>query len=164
MNHVNVEDINKELKIIKGAVEAPEKQNLMRLRQGWILFLLILAAHSSYCQYPLIKKINQDSVVIMTLQQGREINGSFERINRKIDSLNDTAFYYNKLKFRYDSVYKILHLKQDSINIWQGKYKTSVELFKLRPKSRTYDSEEKFEFAQKIILIAIILIQFNSLR
>ena len=100
----------------------------------------------------------------MTLQQGREINGSFERINRKIDSLNDTAFYYNKLKSRYDSVYKILHLKQDSINIWQGKYKTSVELFKLRPKSRTYDSEEKFEFAQKIILIAIILIQFNSLR
>ena len=100
----------------------------------------------------------------MTLQQGKEINGSFEKMGRKIDSLNDTAFYYNKLKFRYDSVYKILHLKQDSINIWQGKYKTSVELFKLRPKSRTYDSEEKFEFAQKIILIAIILIQFNSLR
>jgi hypothetical protein len=100
----------------------------------------------------------------MTLQQGKEINGSFERMSRKIDSLNDTAFYYNKLKLRYDSVYKTLHFKQDSINIWQGKYKTSVELFKLRPKARTYDSEEKFEFAQKIILIAIILIQFNSLR
>jgi hypothetical protein len=99
----------------------------------------------------------------MTLQQGREINGSFERINRKIDSLNDTAFYYNKLKFRYDSIYKTLHLKQDSINIWEGKYKTTVELFKLRPKARSYDSEEKLEFAQKIILIAIILLQFNTI-
>jgi hypothetical protein len=68
------------------------------------------------------------------------------------------------LKFRYDSVYKTLHLKQDSINIWEGKYKTTVELFKLRPKARSYDSEEKFEFAQKMILILIILVQFNSLK
>ena len=99
----------------------------------------------------------------MTLQQGRNINKSFEKLNNKIDSLKDTAFYYNKLKFRYDSVYKTLHLKQDSINIWQGKYKTSVELFKLRPKARSYDSEEKLEFAQKVILIGIILLQFNTI-
>lgn len=99
----------------------------------------------------------------MTLQQGKEINGSFEKMGRKIDSLNDTAFYYNKLKLSYDSVYKTLHLKQDSINIWQGKYKTSVDLFKLRPKARTYDSEERLEFTQKVILIAIILFQFNTI-
>jgi hypothetical protein len=100
----------------------------------------------------------------MTLQQGREINSSFQVINSKIDLLKDTAVYYNKLKFRYDSVYKTLHLKQDSINIWEGKYKTTVELFKLRPKARSYNSEEKFEFAQKMILILIILVQFNSLK
>ncbi len=100
----------------------------------------------------------------MTLQQGREINSSFQVMNSKIDLLKDTAVYYNKLKFRYDSVYKTLHLKQDSINIWEGKYKTTVELFKLRPKTRSYDSEEKFEFAQKMILILIILVQFNSLK
>jgi hypothetical protein len=100
----------------------------------------------------------------MTLQQGREINSSFQVMNSKIDLLKDTAVYYNKLKFRYDSVYKTLHLKQDSINIWEGKYKTTVELFKLRPKARSYNSEEKFEFAQKMILILIILVQFNSLK
>ena len=100
----------------------------------------------------------------MTLQQGREINSSFQVMNSKIDLLKDTAVYYNKLKFRYDSVYKTLHLKQDSINIWEGKYKTTVELFKLRPKARSYDSEEKLEFAQKMILILIILVQFNSLK
>jgi hypothetical protein len=100
----------------------------------------------------------------MTLQQGREINSSFQVMNSKIDLLKDTAVYYNKLKLRYDSVYKTLHLKQDSINIWEGKYKTTVELFKLRPKARSYDSEEKFEFAQKMILILIILVQFNSLK
>jgi hypothetical protein len=100
----------------------------------------------------------------MTLQQGREINSSFQVMNSKIDLLKDTSVYYNKLKLRYDSVYKTLHLKQDSINIWEGKYKTTVELFKLRPKARSYDSEEKFEFAQKMILILIILVQFNSLK
>ena len=85
----------------------------------------------------------------------------YKTYNDSIELLNNTLTIK---KEKYDSVYKTLHLKQDSINIWQGKYKTSVELFKLRPKARTYDSEEKYEFAQKIILIAIILIQFNSLR
>ena len=85
----------------------------------------------------------------------------YKTYNDSIELLNNTLRIKNE---KYDSVYKTLHLKQDSINIWQGKYKTSVELFKLRPKAKSYDSEEKYEFAQKIILIAIILIQFNSLR
>ena len=84
----------------------------------------------------------------------------FSKAN-SIELLNNTLTIK---KARYDSLFKTLHLKQDSINIWEGKYKTTIELFKLRPKARTYDSEEKYEFAQKIILIAIILIQFNSLR
>jgi hypothetical protein len=92
----------------------------------------------------------------MTIEQGKLINDLYSSYNQKIDSLTIK-------KEKYDSLYKKLHLKQDSINIWESKYQTSVDLFRLRPKARSYDSEEKFEFAQKIILIAIILLQFNTI-
>ncbi len=92
----------------------------------------------------------------MTIEQGKLINDLYSSYNQKIDSLTIK-------KEKYDSLYKKLHLKQDSINIWQSKYQTSVDLFRLRPKARSYASEEKYEFAQKVILIAIILLQFNTI-
>jgi hypothetical protein len=39
-------------------------------------------------QYPIQKVINGDSVVIMTTQQGRDVNAKFERQKRKINELN----------------------------------------------------------------------------
>ena len=133
----------------------------MKLKVNLIVLVLIWVFQSSYCQYPQKRVFRGDSVVILSITQADTINKLYKTYNDSIELLNNTLTIK---KERYDSLFKTLHLKQDSINIWQGKYKTSVELFKLRPKARTYDSEEKYEFAQKIILIAIILIQFNSLR
>ena len=133
----------------------------MKLKVNLIVLVLIWVFQSSYCQYPQKRVFRGDSVVILSITQADTINKLYKTYNDSIELLNNTLTIK---KARYDSLFKTLHLKQDSINIWQGKYKTSVELFKLRPKARTYDSEEKYEFAQKIILIAIILIQFNSLR
>ena len=93
----------------------------------------------------------------MTVEQGKQINDLYSIYNQKIDSLTIKRAIY-------DSLYKKLHLKQDSINIWQGKYQTSVELFRYRPKARTYNSEEKYEFAQKVILMGIILLLFNTIE
>ena len=39
-------------------------------------------------QYPIQKVINGDSVVIMTTQQGRDVNAKFERQKKKINELN----------------------------------------------------------------------------
>ena len=39
-------------------------------------------------QYPIQKVINKDSVVIMTTQQGRDINAKFEKQKKKITELN----------------------------------------------------------------------------
>jgi hypothetical protein len=123
--------------------------------------VLIWVSQSSYCQYPQKRVFRGDSVVILSITQADTINKLYKDYNDSIELLNNTITIKNK---KYDSIFKAIHFKQDSINLWQGKYQTSVDLFRLRPKARSYDSEEKYEFAQKIILIIIILVQFNSLR
>ena len=67
---------------------------------------------TSYSQYPQIKKIKQDSVVIMTIEQGKEINALYLGYNKTIDSL--------KIKTRYyDSAINQISKKQDTINIYK---------------------------------------------
>jgi hypothetical protein len=97
----------------------------------------------------------------MKVSQADTLNLLFNSYNNTINTLKDSLTIK---KEKYDSIYKTIHYKEDSINLWKGKYQTSVDLFRLRPKARSYDSEEKLEFAQKIILIAIILVQFQSLK
>lgn len=73
---------------------------------------MILVAVSSYSQYPIIKKIKEDSVVIMTVQQGKQINALYLGYNKTIDSL--------KIKAKdYDSAYNKLIEKEDTINLYR---------------------------------------------
>lgn len=124
--------------------------------------MLILSSHFSYSQYYPVKRLFRgDSVVIMKVSQADTINLLFNSYNNTISTLKDSLTIK---KQKYDSIYKAIHYKEDSINLWKGKYQTSVDLFRVRPKARSYQAEEKYEFAQKIILIAIILVQFQSLK
>ena len=123
---------------------------------------MILAVHSSYCQYPKVKKINQDSVVIMTLEQGKKINNSFLHLNKTIDSLKDTVFYYNKLKIKYDSIYQTIYQAKDSFYNWKWKYEANRNTYYSR--EAEVQKEKKYDFIQKIILIAIIVLQFQSIK
>jgi hypothetical protein len=73
---------------------------------------MILVSVSSYSQYPIIKKIKEDSVVIMTIQQGKEINALYLGYKKTIDSL--------KIKTRYyDSSINQINKKQDTINLYR---------------------------------------------
>ena len=123
--------------------------------------MLILLCHLSYSQYPAKRIFRGDSVVIMKVSQADTINLLFKSYSNTINTLKDSLTIKNE---KYDSIYKAIHYKEDSINLWKGKYQTSVDLFRVRPKARSYEAEEKYEFAQKIILIAIILVQFQSLK
>ena len=67
---------------------------------------------SSYSQYPQIKKIKQDSVVIMTIEQGKEINALYLGYNKTIDSLKIKTKYY-------DSAINQISKKQDTINLYR---------------------------------------------
>ena len=84
----------------------------MKLKQLWIVLAMILVSVSSYSQYPIIKKIKQDSVVIMTIEQGKEINALYLGYKKTIDSLQIKTRYY-------DSAINQISKKQDTINIYR---------------------------------------------
>lgn len=49
----------------------------------------MLASLSSYCQsYPTVKTIGKDTVVIMTVKQGEDINKQFTSLNDSLSALN----------------------------------------------------------------------------
>lgn len=121
---------------------------------------MIQAAPLCYCQYPIIKKIKDDSVVIMTVKQGEEINNLYRSYNNKIDLLEDSLTIKKK---KNDSLIKALYKKRDTVFYWKGKYEASRELYRA-PKSRDYDKEEAFELLQKILLMGIIVLQFSQLN
>lgn len=123
--------------------------------------MLILVGRSGYCQYPKIKKINEDSIVLITLEQGNEINRVFLKLNNKIDSLKNTELFYNKLKHEYDSIYKTLYQAKDSIYNWKWKYEANRASYESRQKD--YWKTEKIHEASKIILIGIIILQFMTI-
>lgn len=58
---------------------------------------MMLVSLFGYSQYPTVKKIGNDSVVIMTLKQGQEINKKFSYLTDSIKNLNST-FQNTKLE------------------------------------------------------------------
>ncbi len=74
--------------------------------------MLIQVSVLSYSQYPIIKKIKEDSVVIMTIEQGKEINALYLGYNKTIDSLKIKTKYY-------DSAINQINKKQDTINLYK---------------------------------------------
>ena len=77
-----------------------------------LLGLILLLTIKSNAQYPIIKKIKQDSVVIMTIQQGKEINALYLGYKKTIDSLQIKTRYY-------DSAINQISKKQDTINLYR---------------------------------------------
>jgi hypothetical protein len=57
-----------------------------------IAALMVIFFHfwSECNQYPIIKKIGKDSLILMTLKQGDDINKSFSQYQNKLDSLKDS--------------------------------------------------------------------------
>jgi hypothetical protein len=51
--------------------------------------MLMLVSNLTYSQYPIAKKIGEDSVIIMTLKQGNEINSTFLKLKDSINSLKN---------------------------------------------------------------------------
>jgi hypothetical protein len=98
----------------------------------------------------------------MTLEQGKEINKSFLFLNNKIDSLKDSVFYYNNLKLKYDSIYQTIYQAKDSFYNWKWKYEANRNTYYKR--EAEVEKDKKYDLAQKLILIAIIVLQFQSIK
>lgn len=56
----------------------------------------MLVSLSSYCQYPTVKTIGKDTVVIMTIKQGEDINNQFTLLKDSLSTLNELTLTLRK--------------------------------------------------------------------
>ncbi len=115
---------------------------------------MILLSVSSYSQYPIIKKIKDDSVVIMTVKQGNEINALYLRYNETIDSLKSKTI-------KDDSILNVYSYKVSTLENYKFRYEANLETYKTR--ERELDKMDKYHAWQKVILIFLIIFQFSQL-
>jgi len=116
---------------------------------------------SSYSQsqpYPITKKYKGDSVVIITIEQGKQINELYTNYNDTITNLKNSI---NLKRFQYDSINKEISKKQDSFYNWKWKYEANRESYYSRQKD--YWKTEKIHEASKLILVGIIILQFTTI-
>jgi len=104
----------------------------MNLRLS-LMTLLMLVSLSSYCQYPTVKTIGKDTVVIMTIKQGQDINNQFTLLNDSLSTLNELTLTLRKqmasMGARNIQLSKSLNVSKDQIGVlgkeidlYKGKY------------------------------------------
>jgi len=133
----------------------------MKLKQLLIVLALTLVSISSYCQYPKTKRIGQDSVVIMTVQQGDYINTLYKQYRFQIDSLKIDAQLnraaIDSLQHKYDSLGRVMY---DAAQ-YKWKYEANREIFFKMEKDE--EKRTKLHEISKILLVGIIILQFTTI-
>lgn len=127
----------------------------MKLRLSLIALVLILAPTLTFSQYPKTKKIGQDSVVIITIGQADTINNLYRSYNDSISNLQ------SKLKTN-DSLLSIRTIEKDSFYNWKYKYSVNKSLYQNWEENQR--KIDKLHAWSKILLIFIIVFQFNQLQ
>ena len=135
----------------------------MNLNRSLIVLILILLGNSSYCQYPIIKKIGNDSVVLITIKQGEDINKKFSEDRQKLSLLKDSVLVernkVDSLRSKYDSLTNELIPVTKKYDEYKHRYEERLKM----PVKYPYH-DDGWDFAQKLILMGIIVVQFFSLR
>lgn len=124
---------------------------------------MILLPNLSYSQYPIIKKIGNDSIVLMTLKQGESINKKFADDKTKLLLLQDSVklekIRVDSLKNKYDSLNSELTPLIRKYDEYKNRYEERLKM----PTKYPYH-DDGWDFAQKLVLMAIIVVQFFSIR
>ena len=136
----------------------------MKLKQSWIVLALLTQVVSlSYAQYPLTKKIGNDTVVIMTIKQGEQINKSFDEYEEKVSKLKDTiTILRNNLidsKKQYDSS---IGFVKSEVNEYKWKYEENKRIY-LKNEELFYKTRNT-DILQKISLAIVVTFLFFKLN
>lgn len=120
---------------------------------------MIPVTNLCFCQYPITKKIGEDTVVIMTLKQGEQINKTFNKFGQDLSLTKDSL----KIKrAQYDSLFNTISLVKDSFYDWKWKYTENKKIYEHYNQNQR--KIEKLHAASKLILIGIIILQFSQLH
>lgn len=134
----------------------------MNLKKSLIAFILILASNLSFSQYPIIKKIGNDSLILMTIKQGEDINVKFIQNRARLDSLKDSVrtnkHLVDSLKIKYDSLNGELIPLIRKHDEYKHRYEERLKM----PTTYKYH-DDGWDFAQKLILIGVIVLQFFTI-
>ncbi len=135
----------------------------MNLNRSLIVLILILIGNLSYSQYPIIKKIGDDSVVLITIKQGEDINKKFTEDRQKLSLLKDSVSAERKrvdsLRNRYDSLNSELIPLIRKHDEYKHRYEERLKM----PVKYPYH-DDGWDFAQKLVLMGIIVLQFFSIK
>jgi len=135
----------------------------MNLKRSLIVLILILIGNLSYSQYPIIKKIGDDSVVLITIKQGEDINKKFTEDRQKLSLLKDSVSVERRrvdsLRNRYDSLNSELIPLIRKHDEYKHRYEERLKM----PVKYPYH-DDGWDFAQKLVLMGIIVVQFFSIR
>lgn len=131
---------------------------------------MILVNHISYCQYPTTKIINGDSVIVLTIEQGDNINTSFLSLKKELsntqiknsnllDSLCLVKHDLNKEKRKLDSLQKNFLLLHSNTLYMNHK----VELYKEEIKQKNKEKSGLQTFAIITLVFAWTSLVFGLL-
>jgi hypothetical protein len=94
----------------------------------------------------------------MKVSQADTINLLYKTYN---DTIADLKNSITQKRFQYDSINQEIRIKQDSLFNWKWKYEANRKAYTERQSD--YWQTEKIHEASKIILVAIILLQFHTI-
>lgn len=94
----------------------------------------------------------------MTVGQADTINMLYRLYNDSITELKNSITIK---RLQYDSINKEIRTSKDSLYNWKWKYQANRETYFDRQKD--YWKTEKIHEAAKILLVGVILLQFNTI-
>lgn len=94
----------------------------------------------------------------MKVSQADTINLLYKTYN---DTISDLKNSITQKRFQYDSISQEIRIRQDSLFNWKWKYEANRESYNSRQKD--YWKTEKIHEATKIVLVGIILLQFQTI-
>lgn len=122
--------------------------------------MLTLIINLSYCQYPIVKKIGNDSIILMTIKQGEQINRSYEINKSQIDSLRKLVDSNIKAN---DSIVILNNNTKNVLTLKANEYRIRYEE-RLNIPIRYKYHDDGWDFIHKMVLISIIVLQFFTIK
>lgn len=124
-----------------------------------MMLSMIMVSHLSWSQYPLIKKLGKDEVVIMTVKQGEDINKQFSVMQDSINLLKKNIF---SVQSNYDILHKKNIFLLDSLKNTNAELKESkVNLNWTRSELTDYRKEYTYMLKEyKLLSTSVTLATF----
>lgn len=120
---------------------------------------------SSYCQYPTVKVIGKDSVVVMTIKQGQDINQKFVDLTSEIQSLKDSISKKNSEVISLNNDKSNLNNSLNTISIKSKDLESeNIKLNLLLKKHQELFSNEQKKWAGWMFFSFVVTVMVGALK